>query len=205
MIKRIISTVLILCMCLVITSPVVEAKKFEINKVNAKITQGFEINPVSNKIEKVKFAEMDADDLRIGENEIYNDGETVISLKIEKPELMIRPMAGGDSGWSVGVIGDTATLYPNKSTPLTDLSYEVFWYNYAIDYADYLDYRVGLGTVTSSGARVVRATANNVANASAIGEVNYVVTQNGLVVGSYNNWLRIDINNSGQVRTAWNY
>lgn len=187
-------------------------RPLETNKINAKITEGFEVSSLNNRLEKVKIAEMDIKELKVGDNEIYNDGETIISLKIENPVYTsnkanpsnIQPMAGGDSGWSGGYIPNTATLYPNRSTSLIDLGYTLFWHNRSIDSVHSLNYKIGLGTVTNASTYIIRPTPD-VTHASAIGEVHYVVTEFGAVIGSYNVWLRIDINWSGQVRLVWNY
>lgn len=188
------------------TSSTFATEKVNLNKIEAKVTESFEVSLDNNNLERVRIAEFDVDDLKVGDNEIYNDGETIISLRIEVPTDFnsIQPLIGGNSGWSEGWINDTATLYPSKEIGVNNLSYVLDWYNYKIDSVHSLDYKVGLGTVTDVLLDITRAIPG-ASYASAIGEVRYVITEFGVVVGSYNNWLRTDINSSGQVRTVWNY
>lgn len=181
------------------------ASEHQSNEINAKITESYVVSPTNNQLERVKTAEVDANDLKVGDNEIYNDGETVVSVKMEVPadSNSIQPM-DGNSGWSAGWIGNTATLHPNKTSFGNKISYTLFWNNNRIDSVYSLSYFIPGGSVTNGFTDIIRATPDGT-YASAKGEVQYVITQSGVVAGSFNSWLRTDINSSGQVRLVWNY
>lgn len=181
-------------------------KLHEPNRIESEITSSFAYSDKDNKLERIQIATIDMDKLKVGNNEIYNDGETIISLQISIPvtSSIIQPYASGSSPWSGGSIPTTATLNPNKSIAGVKLTYQLDWLNDKINAIHSLDYTLPLGQLTTRETRIIRAAAVSSLPASAIGEIDYVVIQYGVVAGSYNAWLRTEINRYNQLRLVWN-
>ncbi|MFH5837449.1 hypothetical protein ACHAL6_15450 [Proteiniclasticum sp. C24MP] len=181
-------------------------KLYEPNRIESEITSSFAYSSTTNKLEKIQTATIDMDKLKVGNNEIYNDGETIISLQIAIPitNTIIQPFASGSSPWSGGSIPTTATLNPRKNIGVMELTYQLDWLNNQIDSIHSFHYVVPLGQATSQSSRIIRPAAVSSLPASAIGELDYVVIQYGIVVGSYNAWLRTEINRYNQLRLVWN-
>lgn len=175
------------------------------HKVDAQITESFVISQERNKLESIKIAEIDFKDLKIGNNEIYNDGEIVVGINIEVPiDTDSFQIMSGDSGWSGGTIPPIATLSPyyQDRWNTSHIKYKVEWENRRIVNTHSLDYRVAAATVSSAGTRIIRAAPTSNFHASAMGEVHYTLKG---TIGSYNNWLRTDISNGDRLRLVWNF
>lgn len=156
---------------------------------------------------KVRTATINPQDLKEGENIVYQTDTEVVALnllpvhKLDEGELC----AQGKCDWTDGKIGGTATLTPSHCTELCGITYTVDWKDYEIVSVHSLTYRVGGATVTKAEPYIVRATAIDGLNATAIGEVQLIQGFTGGPVIAYNNWLRIEINSETQMRVSWNY
>lgn len=176
-----------------------------INKVEAEIKESIMYSYSTKRFEKVKIAVVDLENLTLGYNEIYSDAKNSVSLFISLPDNNLDMQAIYDDGWSGGSLPSTADIRPQKTAfGNYRISYTLSWQNDSIASIHSLDYRMPLMTVTGASTNIISPVATKYGYASGIGNVDYNATQAGVVVGSYNWFLRTDINSNNQVRLVWN-